>query len=155
MLFKRWQLMEISLVAVPCNPEALVVERSLARMPAKSGRVLSQANQDHLDAMAESLEQISSAHRRMGRHIANASQHAQAIFANAAGPEADPFEPGNDDDDADAELAFYFGNAKAERERRLRLVQLYALAESPIGAEEEAAALRRRMVEVMSLSCSA
>ena len=70
LLIRKWELQEISLVAVPCNPSALVVERSFGgRTAGKSGRVLSQANQDHLDAIAESLGKISNAHRKMGKHI--------------------------------------------------------------------------------------
>ena len=41
--YTKWELMEISLVAVPCNPEALVVQRSHRA----TGRAISPADREH------------------------------------------------------------------------------------------------------------
>lgn len=114
----------------------------------KAGRILSQANQDHLDKLTKCLGDLADSHVRaadlhddlrdalgeMHQHIEHAGEHAKAMCENASGKKPDddsndddpdnPDEPGSDDDNADIELA-------GDPERRKRLVEVMALADAP------------------------
>jgi HK97 family phage prohead protease len=57
--FKRWELLELSCVAVPCNPATLVVQRAYH---AKSGAVLSQENAAHKAAALKCMKAMSDCH---------------------------------------------------------------------------------------------
>jgi HK97 family phage prohead protease len=147
MRIAKWMLLEISLVAVPCNQSAIVVERSLARIR-KSGRVLSQVNQDHLDGLISSLDKAANLHAETRHHIAKAMRHAAAIEASAAGAEPDDDDenqPGDSDEDPDTELGF----AAAHRER---MIEVMELSEPPLSVDEEERAARLRMVGVLELA---
>jgi hypothetical protein len=90
-LWKAWELLELSLVAVPSNPNAVVMER------AKDGRVLAGV---HADALMR-------AHRRI-----SAARQDVADMLKAAGRIADNGDP---DDMTDEELAFAVARRKAQR----------------------------------------
>lgn len=58
--FTKWELPEISIIAVPANPSALVVQRRYSR--AGEGRVISGENADHLTALRECMRRPRAVH---------------------------------------------------------------------------------------------
>lgn len=113
----------------------------------KAGRVLSQANQDHLDKLTKCLGDMADCHVKaadlhddlhdaldeMQQHIEQAGEHVKAICENAKGKkpsdddegdDSDDDQPGDTDEDPDTELA-------ADIERRKRLVDVMELAAAP------------------------
>jgi HK97 family phage prohead protease len=140
--YTSWELMEISLVSVPANADALVVERSYRSR--KSGRVLSAANAAALGQALDLLGKSECAHERAlglldkaDRHRAAASRIGSALLANA--------EPDDDDGAADSELA-------GEVARRKRIAEAQALVARSRGPEEAAADRRRREADALLLS---
>jgi len=87
--FNKWELLELSIVAVPANPGATVLGRSL-----KDGRVLAERHG----------RAIENAHRK----ITSARQDLASVLAAAGRP--DPAEA-----DEDQELAFAIARRKAQR----------------------------------------
>lgn len=141
--FTSWELMELSIVAVPANSEALVIARS-AR--GKSGRVLSGVNQAALAALRDRLDKSADCHdealellEKADRHRAAAKRHANAIAASADPGDYDGDGGGDgsaaDDDDDDAELAVAV-------EQRKRVLQVLSLAAGPEPTVFEARAAR-------------
>jgi HK97 family phage prohead protease len=136
-LFKAWELLELSLVAVGSNPNAVVLERSFA----KDGRVLAGV---HADALMR-------AHRRIG-----AARQDVADVLKAAGCLPDDGDDFADPDDApDQELAFEVARRKrawlrgrglSDRDRRKRMI---AVAAARLGPAEAAAIARSRLIERM------
>jgi HK97 family phage prohead protease len=116
-LWKAWELLEISLVSVPSNPNAVVLERSYA----KDGRVL--AGQ-HADALMR-------AHQR----ISGAQKDVASVLAAAGRPPTD-----EDPEDSDQELAF-----NAARLKRARAAQLADLDRIDLGAAMKAPAPPREL----------
>ena len=143
--FTKWELLEISIVAVPANPSALVIQRSYrAKAGASAGKVwasgISAADQEHhapspeaLTAMAECHVAALDAHRNAvesapplrdrlvhsGRHMARALDHMSRLGQREPAADTDP----NDDN----ELAL----AAMRRKREL------AVMERQIEAQDE------------------
>jgi len=123
-----------------------VIDSYEAKMNGKSGRVLSQANQDHLTGLIGSLDKIANFHARMEPHIEKAASHAQAIRESAAArTPADGDDQPGDEDEPDTELGF-------EAAHRKRQGEALALAEPPLTLEEEEAATRWRMLRALRIS---
>jgi len=125
-----------------------VIDSYEAKMNGKSGRVLSQANQDHLTGLIGSLDKIANFHTRMEPHIEGAAWHAQAIRESAAGrrpADGDDYDQPGGEDEPDTELAGQIAHRK-------RLAAALALVEPPLTLEEEEAATRRRRVQALRLS---
>jgi phage head maturation protease len=61
--FTKWELLELSIVSVPANPSALVVQRAHpGAMRLKEGRVISSENADHLAAVRDCLRRLRAVH---------------------------------------------------------------------------------------------
>ncbi|MFI5011750.1 MAG: HK97 family phage prohead protease [Hyphomicrobiales bacterium] len=93
-LFKRWELLEISCVSLPCNPAAMVLERGRLANLTRDGRVLA----------AQHVEALRSAHT----HATAAARDVRRVLA-AAGKD-----PNVTEDETDSELGY-----EAERRRRI------------------------------------
>jgi HK97 family phage prohead protease len=121
--YTKWELLEISVVAVPANASALVVERSLR---VKSGRSVSDANLGHINAIirhANKIEECRVAaadlHDEVNEHLGEmrkwlerARQHAKALMT-AGGVFADDDDASSSDSsDADEELSARIGRIK-------------------------------------------
>jgi HK97 family phage prohead protease len=140
-LFTKWELLELSCVSVPCDPNALVVERAYFR---RSGRVLNSANSTAIATVMRELDKCSGAHAdaldlldKADQHRERAARDAARIAASAQTGSDDGDADPDDDPDADVEL----GAAAA---RRKRAIEVYRLAE----IRDPAAERRRRLVEV-------
>jgi HK97 family phage prohead protease len=130
-LFKAWELLEISLVAVPSNPNAVVLERAYA----KDGRVLAGA---HVDSLMRG-------HRRIRAGLQDV---ADVLKAGGADP---------DEDDEDYELAFGAGRGKRawmrgrgdpEAERRKRMLAVAKMRWPPASSADGGRAARMRLVQI-------
>ena len=149
--YTAWELLELSVVAVPCDASALIVARSF---PRKSGRVLNAANAASVAALVRCLDKSAEAHAdgcaeldKAAKHRERARHHAAQIAASAGDsgdasddPEDDP----GDDPEDDVELAY-------GRERRKRLV---AVASRAPGIPDPADERRARMIAVASMARS-
>ena len=127
LLYSKWELLELSLVAVPCDPDALVIERGL-----KSGRVLSGENAVALREAMKCLSASADAHsqavgmlEKADKHRARAGRMAAQIAENADVDNGD-YEGDDGDDSADEELAY-----RLERERRQRTIEVAAITSGP------------------------
>jgi phage head maturation protease len=61
--FTKWELLELSIVSVPANPSALIVQRAHPRaVRLKEGRVISGENADHLAAVRDCLRRLRAVH---------------------------------------------------------------------------------------------
>jgi HK97 family phage prohead protease len=121
------------LIALAGAPERTKVFRACLR---KAGRVLSRANQEHLDGIVKCLKAIDDCHVKaadlhddlhdtlveMMDHGTSLGEHAKAMQKNAAGDDDDDDakKPGESDEDPDTELAF-------EVARRKRIVDTLAI----------------------------
>jgi HK97 family phage prohead protease len=138
--YTAWELCELSVVAVPCDPGALVIARSLH---SKSGRVLNGRNAASLAALAKCLEKSGAAHcdaldllDKADGHRARAIRHAATIAASQSddGPGDDYEDPTDDpEDDDNVELAL-----EAERRKRQRQIQILGLTHCAADAPEPA-----------------
>jgi hypothetical protein len=115
--FLEWELFELSLVAIPCDANALVVARAF-----KSGRVLSGQNAAVLAELMRCLGKSEQAHSdaidmldKANRHRDRAMHHAAQIAASAADSGDAGDDPGDDPED-DVELAFEAENVKLQIE---------------------------------------
>ena len=132
--YTKWELLEISVVAVPANPNALVVQRAH-----KAGAALSAENRDHRDwalkclsAMGDCMKAIDAARDELRDHLKQAKGHLKALGQK----------PGDDDepgavDDADGEDQE--GNNELARAARRKAVEELARR----GEEAEARYSRR------------
>ena len=92
--FDKWELLELSLVAVPCNPQALILQRSFL---GKSSPAMSADDRaDHVDAVHRHLGMLKHYAADAGRHgdglskvmdwadsaIMRAQKHAHALGAD-------------------------------------------------------------------------
>jgi hypothetical protein len=121
--FTSWELLELSVVSIPCDPDALVIARS---MQSKSGRVLNSENAASLQALIRCLGKSADAHasglemlEKADRHRAQAKRQAAAIAASAS----DDTDPDDADDDSDSELAY-----DAARRKRARQIEIASRA---------------------------
>jgi hypothetical protein len=141
--FTAWELLELSVVSIPCDPDALVIARS---MQGKSGRVLNARNSAALTELQRCLGKSTEAHEgacelleKADRHRKRAARHAAAIAASADNPD-----PDDGDDDSDSELAC--GAA-----RRKRLIEIGSRA----SAASRDVSLRARAISIARLVHSA
>ena len=151
--FTSWELCELSVVAVPCDPDALVIARSLS----KSGRVLNARNAASVAALVRCLDKSAEAHDdacdlldKSALHREKARRHAARIAASATGDSGDadddPEDDPGDDPDDDVELA-----ASAERRKRLIEIAGRALPDHRSADEQR----RKRLIEIAALAQSA
>jgi hypothetical protein len=115
-LWKAWELLELSLVAVPSNPNAVVMERAYG----KDGRVLAAA---HADALLRAHQRITSARKDI-HDVLKAAGRIPADDGDGYDPEADE----------DQELAF-----DAARLKRARAAELASLDRIDVGARAPSA----------------
>jgi HK97 family phage prohead protease len=112
--FTRWELLEISLVAVPANAEALVVARSHRGGKSAGADLTNMEHVEeiarHLQAATKCLARANSAHAdaeghlaQMGGWLADGQRHAAAL--HAAGGLGGGSTDGSEDDADNAELA--------------------------------------------------
>jgi HK97 family phage prohead protease len=99
--YDKWELMELSLVAVPANPSARIIARAFG----KTGQVLAERH-----ALA-----IENAHRR----ISEARKDLHGVLLAAGRPPADD---GEDPEDSDQELSFNAARRKAQRAAELAAI---------------------------------
>jgi HK97 family phage prohead protease len=167
--YTAWELCELSCVSVPCDPDALVIARS---MQGKSGRVLSAQNSASVAALVRCLDRSADCHSdavdmldKADRHRARALNHAQQVLANAGNSGNAPDDPDDDSDDPEADAELSYGRARRKRliaiaarapggddleaERRKRLIAIAARASGPPDADAER---RRRMIKIAALS---
>jgi HK97 family phage prohead protease len=142
--FTSWELLELSVVSVPCDADALIIARS---MRSKSGRVLNARNSAAIAEIERCLGKSTEAHEaacelleKADRHREKARRHAAAIAASQQGGDGD--DP--DDDDSDQELAY-------EAERRKREIEIAERAST--GSRD--ADRRARAIEIARLVHSA
>jgi hypothetical protein len=151
--FTKWELLEISLVAVPANSEALVIARSFA------GRGKS-ADLSHIDNEADRLAMLMgclvdgtregkkaiASHEETLRHLGEMDgwmhhgiQHAKALLrAGFLGPDHSSSGDGGGggDDDADVELAARVGRRRANLDALDRADVGRVAARRPASARE-------------------
>lgn len=138
--FEAWALLECSLVSVPANPDALIIERA---MGVKSGRVLSRSNAAEI--------------RQASAHLERAGEHLRFVLgqADADGDDDMPGMPDMDEDDGgDRELSARPGVAKRAAARRKRVAEAARLAEVgrlSVSSEEHARDARLREAETLRL----
>ena len=149
--YTEWALLELSCVSVPCDPDALVIARSLS----KSGRVLNAQNAASVAALVRCLDKSAEAHadgcaelEKAAKHRERARHHAAQIAASAGDSgdaSGDPEDDPGDDPEDDVELAY-------GRTCRKRLIAIAARAP---GVPDPAADRRARMIDIASLAVSA
>jgi hypothetical protein len=138
--FTLFELLELSVVTVPCDSDALVIARSMQN---KTGRVLNARNSAAIAELQRSLGKSTAAHEeacelleKSDKHRDKARRHAAAIIASAGDPD-------DGDDDSDSELAY-------RAALRKRMIEIAALAST--GSRE--ASDRARAIEIARLAPS-
>ena len=120
--YTEWALLELSCVSVPCDPDALVIARSLG----KSGRVLNAQNAASVAALVRCLDKSAEAHadgcaelEKAAKHRERARHHAAQIAAStgdSGDADDDPEDDPGDDPDDDVELVLEAEKVKLQIE---------------------------------------
>jgi HK97 family phage prohead protease len=80
-LIKKWELLEISLVSVPANPAARIVQRTYLPQSSKTGREISARNVTKLQNVHDQIEQCRMSIAEMLEHVAAPSEMSDTELA--------------------------------------------------------------------------